>query len=53
MNMHSLTPEQIAEVSRVFGPLLTMAQVFRAMERERETMREIEHWNLEWERGES
>ncbi len=53
VNMHSLTPEQIAEVSRVLGPLLTMAQVFRAMERERETMREIEQWNLEWERGES
>jgi hypothetical protein len=50
--MHSLTKEQQDEVTRVLGPLLTMGQVFRAMERERETMREIEEWNLQWERGE-
>ncbi len=52
VNMHSLTKEQQDEVTRVLGPLLTMGQVFRAMERERETMREIEQWNLEWEKGE-
>ncbi len=52
VNMHSLTKEQQDEVTRVLGPLLTMSQVFRAMERERETMREIEQWNLEWEKGE-
>ena len=52
VNMHSLTKEQQDEVARKLGPLLTMSQVFRAMERERETMRQIEEWNLEWERGE-
>ena len=52
VNMHSLTKEQQDEVTQKLGPLLTMSQVFRAMERERETMRQIEEWNLEWERGE-
>ena len=29
-----------------------MGQVFRAMRREEEMLREIEQWNLEWENGE-
>ena len=45
VNMHSLTPQQMAETTRVLGPFLTMDQVFEAMRREDETLRMIEEWN--------
>lgn len=49
VNMHGLTAQQVEETTRVLGPLLTMAQVFRVMRREDEMLRQIEQWNLDQE----